>query len=144
MIGFRNLVQISLNESNKDAFSTDEKRVLGSINELNYAIKVSKNLDDDNVKNAKFIASKLDDINSDLVKLRNYLNLGELKEKNALQKDIKMISDRFLMLKKKLKKLPYYFIEEVGVKLLCKDENVKKIILRVALKQNEIYSALSF
>ena len=144
LIGFRNLVQISLNESNKDAFSTDEKRVLGSINELNYAIKVSKNLDDDNVKNAKFIASKLDDINSDLVKLRNYLNLDELKEKNALQNDIKIISDRFLMLDKKIKKLPYYFISEIEAKLLCKDENVKKLILRVALKQNEIYSALSF
>jgi putative membrane protein len=61
-----------------------------------------------------------------------------------LQNDIKIISDRFLMLEKKLKKLPYYFIEEVGVKLLCKEENVKKLILRVALKQNEIYSALSF
>ena len=144
LIGFRNLVQISLNESNKDAFSTDEKAILGSLNELNYAIKVSKNLDDDNMKNAKFIASKLDDINSDLVKLRNYLNLDELKEKNALQNDIKIISDRFLMLDKKTKKLPYYFISEIEAKLLCKDENVKKLILRVALKQNEIYSALSF
>jgi len=144
LIGFRNLVQISLNESNKDAFSTDEKAILGSLNELNYAIKVSKNLDDDNMKNAKFIASKLDDINSDLVKLRNYLNLDELKEKNALQNDIKIISDRFLMLDKKIKKLPYYFISEIEAKLLCKDENVKKLILRIALKQNEIYSALSF
>ena len=144
LIGFRNLVQISLNESNKDAFSTDEKRVLGSLNELNYAIKVSKNLDDDNIKNAKFIARKLDDINSDLVKLRNYLNLDELKEKNALQNDVKIISDRFLMLDKKIKKLPYYFISEIETKLLCKDENAKKLILRVALGQNEIYSALSF
>ena len=144
LIGFRNLVQISLNESNKDAFSTDEKRVLGSLNELNYAIKVSKNLDDDNIKNAKFIASKLDDINSDLIKLRNYLNLDELKEKNALQNDVKIISDRFLMLDKKTRKLPYYFISEIEAKLLCKDENIKKLILRVALKQNEIYSALSF
>ena len=144
LIGFRNLVQISLNESNKDAFSTDEKRVLGSLNELNYAIKVSKNLDDDNMKNAKFIANKLDDINSDLVKLRNYLNLDELKEKNALQNDVKIISDRFLMLDKKIKKLPYYFISEIETKLLCKDENAKKLISRVISKQNEIYSALSF
>ena len=137
-------MQISLNESNKDAFGTDEKEILGSLNELNYAIKVSKNLDDDNMKNAKFIASKLDDINSDLIKLRNYLNLDELKEKNALQNDIKIISDRFLMLDKKIKKLPYYFISEIETKLLCKDENAKKLILRVALGQNEIYSALSF
>ena len=144
MIGFRNLVQISLNESNKDAFSADEKAILSSLNELNYAIKVSKNLDDDNMKNSKFIASKLDDINSDLVKLRNYLNLDELKEKNALQNDIKIISDRFLMLDKKMRKLPYYFISEIETKLLCKDENAKKLILRVALGQNEIYSALSF
>ena len=122
----------------------DEKEILGSLNELNYAIKVSKNLDDDNIKNAKFIASKLDDINSDLIKLRNYLNLDELKEKNALQNDVKIISDRFLMLDKKIKKLPYYFISEIETKLLCKDENAKKLILRVALGQNEIYSALSF
>ena len=141
---FRNLVQISLNESNKDAFSTDEKGVLGSLNELNYAIKVSKNLDNDSMKNAKFIASKLDDINSDLVKLRNYLNLDELKEKNTLQNDVKIISDRFLMLDKKIKKLPYYFISDIEAKLLCKDENAKKLILRVTLGQNEIYSALSF
>jgi len=97
LIGFRNLVQISLNESNKDTFGTDEKAILGSLNELNYAIKVSKNLDDDN-----------------------------------------------LMLDKKIKKLPYYFISEIETKLLCKDENAKKLILRVALGQSEIYSALSF
>ena len=96
------------------------------------------------MKNAKFIASKLDDINSDLIKLRNYLNLDELKEKNALQNDVKIISDRFLMLDKKMRKLPYYFISEIETKLLCKDENAKKLILRVVLGQNEIYSALSF
>ena len=45
---------------------------------------------------------------------------------------------------KKIKKLPYYFISDIEAKLLCKDENIKKLILRVALKQNEIYSALSF
>ena len=48
------------------------------------------------------------------------------------------------MLEKKLKKLPYYFIEEVGAKLLCTDANAKKLISRVISKQNEIYSALSF
>ena len=48
------------------------------------------------------------------------------------------------MLDKKIKKLPYYFISEIETKLLCKDENAKKLILRVALGQNEIYSALSF
>jgi len=144
LVSFENLIKISFLAPDKHTFNINEKSILASLDELNYAIDASKNLDNENIKNAKFISATLDDINSDLVKLRNYLNLDELKEKNALQNDIKIISDRFLMLDKKIKKLPYYFISEIEAKLLCKDENVKKLILRVALKQNEIYSALSF
>ena len=144
LVSFENLIQISFLAPDKHTFNVNEKSILASLDELNHAIDASKNLDNENIKNAKFISATLDEINSELVKLRNYAKIEDIRDRSDFVNDAKIISDRFLMLEKKLKKLPYYFIEEVGVKLLCKDENVKKLILRVALKQNEIYSALSF
>ena len=144
LASFENLIKISFLVPDKHTFNIDEKSVLASLDELNYAIGAGKNLDNENNKNAKFIAQRLDEINSELIKLRNYLKIEDIKDRSDLVNDVKIISDRFLMLEKKLKKLPYYFIEEVGAKLLCTDANAKKLISRVISKQNEIYSALSF
>ena len=144
LVSFENLIKISFLAPDKHTFNIDEKSVLTSLDELNYAIGAGKNLDDEKIKNAKFIAQRLDEINSELVKLRNYLKIEDIKDRSDLVNDVKIVSDRFLMLEKKLKKLPYYFIEEVGVKLLCADANARKLISRVISKQNEIYSELSF
>jgi hypothetical protein len=144
LVSFENLVKISFLAPDKYTFNINEKSILASLDELNYAISAGKNLDDENIKNAKFIAQRLDEINSELVKLRNYAKIEDIRDRSDFVNDTKIISDRFLMLEKKLKNLPYYFIEEVGTKLLCTDANAKKLISRVISKQNEIYSALSF
>ena len=144
LVSFENLIKISFLAPDKHTFNINEKSILASLDELNYAIDASKNLDNENIKNAKFISATLDEINSELVKLRNYAKIADIRDRSDFVNDAKIISDRFLMLEKKLKKLPYYFIEELDAKLLCTDANAKKLISRVISKQNEIYSALSF
>lgn len=144
LVSFENLIKISFLAPDKHTFNVNEKSILASLDELNYAIDAGKNLDDENIKNAKFISATLDEINSELVKLRNYAKIEDIRDRSDFVNDAKIISDRFLMLEKKLKKLPYYFIEELDAKLLCTDANAKRLISRVISKQNEIYSALSF
>ena len=144
LVSFENLIQISFLAPDKHTFNVNEKSILASLDELNHAIDASKNLDNENIKNAKFISATLDEINSELVKLRNYAKIEDIRDRSDFVNDAKIISDRFLMLEKKLKKLPYYFIEELDAKLLCTDANAKRLISRVISKQNEIYSALSF
>jgi len=144
LVSFENLIKISFLAPDKHTFNVNEKSILASLDELNYAIDAGKNLDDENIKNAKFISATLDEINSELVKLRNYAKIEDIRDRSDFVNDAKIISDRFLMLEKKLKKLPYYFIEELDAKLLCTDANARKLISRVISKQNEIYSALSF
>ena len=87
LVSFENLVKISFLAPDKYTFNINEKSILASLDELNYAISAGKNLDDENIKNAKFIAQRLDEINSELVKLRNYAKIEDIRDRSDFVND---------------------------------------------------------
>ena len=110
-------------------------------------LKQDGNLSKAKLESAGKICDRLNELNIEFIKLRNYLKTMSEDEREAirspLSSDIKMLCDRFEMLDKKIDGLPYYFLENAEEKLLCKDEKIVKLLGRIILKQNDIYSLTS-
>ncbi|WP_431339010.1 FUSC family protein [Campylobacter majalis] len=119
--------------SKKQKFIADENEIIQEIS--NY----KEFSDETGYKNTAKIYTILNNINKELINLRNYITSQHIDDIN-LQNDIITIKSRFEMLDKKLQGLPYYFITSMDGKITYKnDTKVTKILERIALRQNDLY-----
>lgn len=144
---FIDFIQSTLIKNEKHSFALGEQSIIDALSGYEQMLKQDGNLSKAKLESAGKICDRLNELNIEFIKLRNYLKTMSEDEREAirspLSSDIKMLCDRFEMLDKKIDSLPYYFLENAEEKLLCKDEKIVKLLGRIILKQNDIYSLTS-
>ncbi|MDL0089128.1 FUSC family protein [Campylobacter gastrosuis] len=134
---FTDFIQNNLTNFSQDGFLKYQNTIIKDISDY------KELLDNVKLKNIDKVYINLNKINGGIINLKTYINENKIENDVNLQSDIKTLNSRFEMLNKKIDGLPFYFISEIDDKLIYKDDaKISKLIMQIALMQNELYTLI--